>query len=111
MSSVRWEVVENRIPELIVSVNAAARAAVKRTADDIANTARQLVPVDTGALQDSIESSSISIGYEAEVTVGEDYAGFVEFGTRKMAAQPYLGPAIDAHEHELPELIMVGFEI
>lgn len=110
-STVRWEVVENRIPALIVSVNAAARAAVKKTANDIARTAQSLVPVDTGALQDSIESTSLTAGYEAEVTVGEDYGGYVEFGTYKMAAQPYLGPAVDAHEHELPEIIMIGFEI
>jgi HK97 gp10 family phage protein len=67
----------------------------------IAKEAKVLVPVDTGALQ-------ITIGVEVEgETVslvaggGEvDYALHVEFGTIKMAAQPYMRPAIDTKGNE-----------
>jgi HK97 gp10 family phage protein len=61
-----------------------------------AEEARNLVPVDTGALQ-------ITIGVEVEgdtvnlVAGNEDvnYALYVEMGTIKMAAQPYMRPAVD----------------
>jgi HK97 gp10 family phage protein len=62
-------------------------------------TAKALCPVDTGLLQSSIE---MFVGHSEmgrlEVQVGSSvrYAGFVEFGTSKMAAQPYLRPALDS---------------
>lgn len=113
---VEVEIIEDRIPELIVKVEAAARAGVKRVADRIASTARSFVAVDTGALQDTIRSESVGIGHEAQVIAGDeaegvDYAVFQEFGTYKMAAHPFLGPAVDAHEADLPAEIRVGFEI
>ncbi len=45
----------------------------------IANEAKAIVPVDTGALRESIR---------------------VEYGTSKMAAQPYMRPAIDNKQRE-----------
>jgi HK97 gp10 family phage protein len=60
--------------------------------------AAAMAPVQTGALKSSIY-------YELDETGGGDlmvqigtnirYGGFVEFGTHKMAAQPYLRPALD----------------
>ena len=52
-----------------------------------------LCPVDTGALQDSIDYSVSGTDLTFEAT--EDYAGFVEFGTSRMAAQPYFMPPLD----------------
>ncbi len=54
---------------------------------------QNLVPVDTGALQESIGYSVSGTDLTFEAT--EDYAGFVEFGTSKMAAQPYFMPPLD----------------
>lgn len=107
---VQVDIVEDKIPLLIARVEATARAAVKRTADNIARSAQMQAPVLTGYLRDSIVSSSLSIGYEAEVHVGAYYGYYVEYGTRFMAAQPFLGPAIDEHDHEMPEEIMVSLE-
>jgi HK97 gp10 family phage protein len=54
--------------------------------------AQHLVPVRTGRLQ-----RSLKITHEGTCiwSVGSDlgYAGYVEFGTRYMRAQPYLRPA------------------
>jgi HK97 gp10 family phage protein len=52
-----------------------------------------LCPVDTGALQESIDYlvSGTDLTFEAT----EPYAGFVEYGTSKMAAQPYFNPPLD----------------
>jgi HK97 gp10 family phage protein len=52
-----------------------------------------LVPVDTGYLQSTIYS--LAEGMQLEIGATADYASYVEFGTYKMAAQPYLRPAFD----------------
>jgi len=73
---------------------------VQQIAEDIADLARELVPVDTGALQASIEATKVE-AYHWEVTAGDeaaDYATYVEHGTTRMAAQPFLTPAADAHK-------------
>lgn len=58
-------------------------------------------PVDTGALKNTIFSAQAgSLTYK--VTAPQHYAVYVEKGTRKMRAQPFLKPAIDA---ECPKLI------
>jgi HK97 gp10 family phage protein len=54
---------------------------------------QSLVPVDTGALQSSIGYNVSGDDLTFEAT--EEYAGDVEYGTSKMAAQPYFFPAID----------------
>lgn len=111
---VEVEIIEDRIPELIMSVESAARAGVKRVADRIAITARQFVAKDTWALNDTIRSESVVGGHEAQVIAGDgdvDYAFFQEYGTYKMAAHPFMGPAADQHDHELPAEIEIGFHI
>jgi HK97 gp10 family phage protein len=69
--------------------------------------AKELCPVDTGFLRDSgyIENA----GDDAVVTFDAHYASYVEFGTRKMDAQPFLRPAIDDNEEEI--ISAVGAEI
>jgi HK97 gp10 family phage protein len=99
-------VVFNRIPALIAAVEANAQQAPKRVADRIAASARSRAPVQTGALRASIESASVSRGKEAEVRVGAPYAGFVEYGTYKMGARPFLGPAVTEHQEEF--LLEIG---
>jgi HK97 gp10 family phage protein len=53
-------------------------------------------PVDTGALRNSITSES-QMTDELTFTVqdGVEYGQFVELGTSKMAAQPFLIPALE----------------
>ena len=65
--------------------------------------AKQFAPVDTGYLRSSITSEFSSTAgrtYSGEVTVGAHYAGYVEYGTSRMAPQPYLNPAVDVTEPE-----------
>ncbi len=57
---------------------------------DVATT---LVPVDTGYLQSTIDASTD--GYECEAEATAEYAQYVEYGTWKMAAQPYFTPALE----------------
>jgi HK97 gp10 family phage protein len=59
--------------------------------------AKGIVPVDTGALRDSIELLVEGIATVATAWVGTTirYGGFVEYGTSITPAQPYLRPALD----------------
>lgn len=61
----------------------------RRTATVIADRARFLCPVKTGYLR-----SKITAGPDS-VEVNADYAGAVELGTAKRAAQPFVRPAIE----------------
>lgn len=63
--------------------------------------AKVKAPVDTGALKNSIFSAKAG-NLTYKVTAPQHYAIYVEKGTRKMRAQPYLKPALDA---ERPKLI------
>lgn len=65
-------------------------------ADQVVRKAKQLVPVDTGKLRASIdyELDKVTSGYVARIFAETEYAIFVEMGTRKMDAQPYLRPAL-----------------
>jgi HK97 gp10 family phage protein len=67
--------------------------ALQAGADNLVESAKSSAPVRTGALRDSIqrtEASAESAIVEAEV----EYAGFVEFGTSRMSAEPYMMPGI-----------------
>ncbi len=54
-------------------------------------TAREEVPVDTGALKDSLQMAQA--GLEGSIQTGKEYAVYVELGTARSAAQPFLRPA------------------
>lgn len=87
-------VVYNAIPSLIAHVEAESRSAVKKYADEVVRRARMYAPVDTGYLRSSIQAVSITAGKEAEVVVGAYYGAYVEYGTYKMTARPFLYPAM-----------------
>lgn len=60
--------------------------------------ARFAAPVDTGNLANSIiPDGPYTLGSTVTGKVGTNvyYAPFVEFGTRFMAARPFLGPALE----------------
>jgi len=74
----------------------------------IIDRAQELVPVDTGFLHNSafiqVGADDVQLGFSAE------YASYVEFGTYKMAAQPYLRPALDEAEPEALRAIVDSVE-
>ena len=59
-----------------------------------------VVPVRFGFLKNSIQVDSVT-PVEAIIAPHMEYAEFVEFGTSRQAAQPYMRPAIDEHEGEI----------
>lgn len=90
-------------------VGTLASAAIRKTAADIQADAQVLVPVDTGNLQSSIGVDVTGDGrfgvIEAEIGPTADYGAYVEYGTSRMAPQPYLGPAFDRRAPGLEEAL------
>lgn len=82
------------------------RAAAKEAADDVAATAKTLVPVRSGALQRSIRPGATQRG--ANVKAGQvtvPYAGVIHFGSVRhlIRPQPFLYDALDARRDEVVE--------
>ena len=65
--------------------------------------AKRLCPVDTGRLRNSI--SHAVDGNAAYIGTNVDYAVYVEMGTVKTHAQPYLKPAAADHVNEYQEIL------
>ena len=64
--------------------------------------------VDTGVLVNSIKTELVSSSdSEAWVQVGTgvEYAEWLEFGTSKMAARPFMRPAYDNNEAKIKDII------
>ena len=74
---------------IVKRIEAQSSVIKSRIARAIAAKARVLCPVKTGNLRSKIVAGKNS------VEVNADYAGVVEFGTSKRAAQPFLRPAIE----------------
>lgn len=79
---------------------------VRATASHILGEARKRAPVATGALRDNSEVV-IGDGY-TNVEFRQEYAAYVELGTHKMAAQPFLTPAVEAETKLLENRIKEG---
>ena len=69
-------------------------AYITAKAQQVQQFAKSIVPVDTGVLQSSIMAEPSFSGH-ARVSTTVRYAGYVEFGTYKMAPEPYMRPALD----------------
>ena len=76
----------------------AVKMVVKKYGAEVQQGAQRRVPVDTGHLKRSIFQSISSDGLQHTTRAEADYSAYVEYGTRKMSAQPYLGPALRAVE-------------
>jgi HK97 gp10 family phage protein len=92
-TSVTVRVVTNRLPQMSEAVHAAAVQQVKRSTLDVQARAQAVVPVLTGTLRRSITSQFTKGGLTGTCGPSVEYGGPVEFGTRHMAARPYMRPA------------------
>lgn len=89
------KIVFNDLPRLRGELRQRAGAAIRKAAHDIEAGAKNVVPVDTGNLKNSIQTT-MEGDLTAVVGTHVEYAPYVEYGTRRMAARPYLGPAAEA---------------
>lgn len=84
----------NNLPGVGDGVRKACQDVVRKAATDVLADALIRVPVDTGHLKSTGRTGMIG-PLTAEVVFSAEYAAYVELGTYKMAAQPYLTPAVD----------------
>jgi HK97 gp10 family phage protein len=99
------------LPQFIQFFNSRGPAMLKQgisnglsdIADGIKNTTSSLCPVDTGALQASIDVTTT--GDMITATVGEDYASYVDEGTSRMSAQPFFTKPIEGIANALNTVI------
>ena len=65
--------------------------------------AKKACPVDTGRLRNSI--THVVSGDSAYIGTNVEYAPFVELGTSKQKAKPYLKPAAEDHGAQYRKII------
>lgn len=94
----------SKLPQIIAGMEAKASNAVATTAANIAADAKDIAPVDTGNLRNSIRQK-MKGPIEAEVRVNAEYAGYVEYGTTRAPAQPYLTPAVEMNKDNFERAI------
>ena len=96
--SAEFELIAQNLNHASREVMPKAREAMKKALGDIATGAKNRAPVDTGALRNSITTQTQGNRDYARGEVGPtvNYGGYVERGTFRMSAQPYLRPATDA---------------
>lgn len=109
--------VKNALVNYANSVNGRLAHGIAVGGKIVEGEAKALCPVSTeatrpggphGELRQSITSQTD--GLTAEVGTNKEYAAYVEFGTYKMAAQPYLVPALKGKQGEVIAAIAAEFK-
>lgn len=82
-----------------------AKTVVSKSRHDVVAGAQAICPVDTGNLKNSIgvDFDEDGLGWEAGPTA--NYGAYVEYGTRRMAPQAYMGPSFDRVAAEVQPLL------
>lgn len=88
------------------------RDAMRSAARPVVASAKAKVPVRTGALKRSISHRVSVKRSSAEATIGFDrkifYGRFIELGTSKMSAKPFLRPALDESEQKIADAFVAA---
>jgi len=90
-----------KLNEIIATVPGNKTAIVKGAAFHVLGSARKNAPVRTGWLRDhsDVNSEYSKDGYY-NVEFYAEYAAYVELGTKKMAAQSFLKPAVESERQD-----------
>lgn len=89
------ENVSGKLAEAPKKIQEGATRGLKQAGGEIWALARELCPVRTGFLRSTIYVATMPM--RLDVGARANYAAYVEFGTRRMAARPYIRPAIEAN--------------
>jgi HK97 gp10 family phage protein len=101
-TGVTIRIVSNRLPEMPALIRAAVIPEVQKATYGVEAKSKALVPVKTSTLRRSIHSVFENGGLTGLVGPSVLYGKFVEFGTRRMGARPYMRPAA---EQVLPKFV------
>lgn len=86
------------------ALNNAIRSALDEMGTKCVGHAREVVPVKTGWLRDSIEHEVR--GKSVDIGTNVYYAAYVELGTETSPPRPYLRPALENHEKEYVNILV-----
>lgn len=90
---------KNDLPRIASRLDKVLANLVKKAAFGIEAKAKQLAPVDTGVLRNSIQTT-IEGPLRATVGTNIEYGPHQEFGTRHQKGTPFLTPAADEQKKE-----------
>lgn len=95
MVKLNWKI--NRFAELQAQLPSIAGRIVDVHTDTAISLMKVIVPVRTGFLRDSIHKEEVRSGLVATrgVQVDAPYWVFIEFGTVKMSARPFITPSME----------------
>lgn len=88
----------------LTDFNAAKVALLKEAANQLVQQAQSRAAVDTGFLRDNIQITNETED-EIEVTSQADYSIYVEEGTSRMQARPFMLPAAQEIENSFPQTV------
>ena len=94
--SVTIKVTFDKFPQIAAAMPEKTSQVVRKASFDIEGQAKDRAPVDTGALKNSISTEFENNGLIGIIAPHVEYATFVEFGTKRMSAQPFMTPAAEA---------------
>ncbi|QFR00718.1 hypothetical protein F9278_36175 [Streptomyces phaeolivaceus] len=99
-----------RVPE---AMRQARDETLREWADNVKSTAQEKVPRDRGELFQALDDRVNTHFGRADVGVWDadqlEYAMYVEKGTSKMQAQPYLVPAFNEHRRQVTRTYRAAF--
>ncbi len=92
-----------RLRQMQENIIPAAVAAVEVNAQEVCDMAKELCPVETGNLKNSITATvtRTETGCIANVSCGAPYGVYVEHGTVHTPARPFMYPAAKAYEAKI----------
>lgn len=99
------EVIEDNSDQFHDGFDAAIERALEKVGLVAEGYAKRLCPVDTGRLRNSITHVLDSGEQAVYVGTNVEYAPYVELGTSRQKAQPYLRPAAADHVSEYRKII------
>ena len=103
MTQIKLEVTKDNRDEVLTALEERKDAILEAMGGMAENYAKMLCPVDTGRLRNSITHAQEDESTEI-VGTNVEYAAYVEYGTSRSKAQPYLTPAIENHIDEYRQL-------
>lgn len=101
-TNVKWSGLDKLMEDFGTTAEAtieAADSAMKTTTGQVQDQAKQIAPKRTGYMANNILVEPVkktAASVTGTVNAKADYSSFVEFGTYKMSAEPFIRPAVSA---------------
>lgn len=92
------EIIQDNTDEVAAAIGAAIARGLEAIGLQAEGYAAQKCPVDTGRLRNSITHTRVN--NDAYIGTNVEYAPYVEYGTSRQKAQPFLRPAAEGHASE-----------